>query len=250
MGPPEGQKAPLSATCFVVELEAASWPNSPKNQVTSRRPDFRHSGMCDLAARVFRCLYGQIDRPVIKSSGWVKGAVCEHQVGRRVRGRRSPFRPPRECSTDQRASRRAFTKSRANHSSFMPRCPGHMAEVRPIMTGDEWAAAVIDSPPTPDDVTITLDGRRIDSKKRRSPGWPRSRPTVQLARRLPTPLPDQSLPDVRRITEVLDRHGVDYLVIGGVATQAYGAERPTGDFDCLVRRQARTSTDWLPPSAS
>jgi hypothetical protein len=59
---------------------------------------------------------------------------------------------------------------------------------------------------------------------------------VQLARRLPTPLPDQSRPDVPRITEVLDRHRVDYLVIGGVATQAYGAERPTGDFDCLVRR--------------
>ena len=59
---------------------------------------------------------------------------------------------------------------------------------------------------------------------------------MQLARRLPTPLPDQSRPDVPRITEVLDRHGVDYLVIGGVATQAYGAERPTGDFDCLVRR--------------
>ena len=59
---------------------------------------------------------------------------------------------------------------------------------------------------------------------------------MQLARRLPTSLPDQSRPDVPRIIEVLDRHGVNYLVIGGVATQAYGAERPTGDFDCLVRR--------------
>ena len=49
-------------------------------------------------------------------------------------------------------------------------------------------------------------------------------------------MPDQPLPDVARISEVLDRHGVDYLVIGGVATQAYGAERPTSDFDCLVRR--------------
>jgi hypothetical protein len=57
---------------------------------------------------------------------------------------------------------------------------------------------------------------------------------VQLARRLPTPLPDQSRPDVRRITEDFDRYGVDYLVTGGVATQAYGAERPTGDFDCLA----------------
>ena len=41
-----------------------------------------------------------------------------------------------------------------------------MAAVRPIMTGDEWAAAAIDSPPTPDDVTITLEGRRIDSKEK------------------------------------------------------------------------------------
>jgi len=59
---------------------------------------------------------------------------------------------------------------------------------------------------------------------------------VQPAKRPPTPLPEHPLPEVARLTEVLDRHGVDYLVIGGVATQAYGAERPTGDFDCLVRR--------------
>jgi hypothetical protein len=32
------------------------------------------------------------------------------------------------------------------------------------MTGDEWAAANVGRRPTPDDVTITLDGRRIDSK--------------------------------------------------------------------------------------
>ncbi len=56
--------------------------------------------------------------------------------------------------------------------------------------------------------------------------------------RLPTPLPDTPSPDVARLTETLDRHGVDYLVIGGIATRAYGAERPTGDFDCLVRRSA------------
>ena len=37
---------------------------------------------------------------------------------------------------------------------------------------------------------------------------------MQLARRLQTRLPDQSRPDVPRITEVLDGHGVDHLVIG------------------------------------
>lgn len=51
-------------------------------------------------------------------------------------------------------------------------------------------------------------------------------------------MPDQSQPDTARITEVLGRFGVEYLVIGGVATQAYGAQRPTGDYDCLVRRSA------------
>ena len=34
------------------------------------------------------------------------------------------------------------------------------------MTGDKWAAADVGRPPTPDDVTITLDGRRIDSKEK------------------------------------------------------------------------------------
>jgi len=61
---------------------------------------------------------------------------------------------------------------------------------------------------------------------------------VQPDGRPPTPLPDTPSPDVARLTETLDRHGVDYLVIGGIATRAYGAERPTGDFDCLVRRSA------------
>ncbi|MHB1726665.1 MAG: hypothetical protein ACYCVN_10015 [Acidimicrobiales bacterium] len=41
-----------------------------------------------------------------------------------------------------------------------------MATVRPIMTGDEWAATDVGLPATPDDVTITLDGRRIDSKEK------------------------------------------------------------------------------------
>jgi hypothetical protein len=44
--------------------------------------------------------------------------------------------------------------------------PGLRTAARPIMTGGEWAAADIGRPPTPDDVTITLDGRRIDSKQK------------------------------------------------------------------------------------
>lgn len=37
-----------------------------------------------------------------------------------------------------------------------------------------------------------------------------------------------------RIFEVLDRHGVQYLVIGGVGAQLHGASRPTTDFDSLA----------------
>jgi hypothetical protein len=55
---------------------------------------------------------------------------------------------------------------------------------------------------------------------------------------LPTSSAEGSVPDVGRLIEVLDLHGVEYLVIGGVAAQAYGAARPTLDFDCLIRRSA------------
>jgi hypothetical protein len=37
--------------------------------------------------------------------------------------------------------------------------------------------------------------------------------------------------DLRRLIEVLDRHGVEYLMVGGVAAIGYGAERPTEDAD-------------------
>lgn len=39
-----------------------------------------------------------------------------------------------------------------------------------------------------------------------------------------------------RLVEVLDRHGVDYMVVGGVAVLAHGAQRLTVDLDCLVDR--------------
>ena len=43
-----------------------------------------------------------------------------------------------------------------------------MAEQHPVVTGQEWvaAAARIDRPPSADDVTITLDGRHLDSKEK------------------------------------------------------------------------------------
>ena len=39
--------------------------------------------------------------------------------------------------------------------------------------------------------------------------------------------------DLARILDVLDRHQVDYLLVGGVSANAYGALRRTADFDCL-----------------
>lgn len=42
--------------------------------------------------------------------------------------------------------------------------------------------------------------------------------------------------DLERILDALDRHHVDYLILGGVAANAYGAKRITKDFDCLPER--------------
>ena len=50
-----------------------------------------------------------------------------------------------------------------------------------------------------------------------------------------------------RLVTALDRHGVEYLVVGGVAARAYGASRETKDFDCLVRR-VRDNLDRLAPA--
>ena len=39
--------------------------------------------------------------------------------------------------------------------------------------------------------------------------------------------------DWPRIAECLDRHGVEYLIVGGVGAQLHGAQRLTYDFDSL-----------------
>jgi len=44
--------------------------------------------------------------------------------------------------------------------------------------------------------------------------------------------------DIERLVEVLDRHGVDYILVGGGAGRMLGAERLTEDTDCLARRAA------------
>lgn len=36
-----------------------------------------------------------------------------------------------------------------------------------------------------------------------------------------------------RILEVLARHGVEYVLVGGLGARAHGATRPTSDIDCV-----------------
>lgn len=59
-------------------------------------------------------------------------------------------------------------------------------------------------------------------------------------------MPERNGPphDQPRLIEALDRHGVEYLVCGGAAAQAYGVDRPTEDADCVVRRE-RANLDRL-----
>ena len=40
--------------------------------------------------------------------------------------------------------------------------------------------------------------------------------------------------DVAELTRLLNRHGVDYVVIGGVAMQAHGHVRSTQDLDVIA----------------
>jgi hypothetical protein len=42
--------------------------------------------------------------------------------------------------------------------------------------------------------------------------------------------------DVEQILAALTRHGVEFLLVGGVAAIAHGARRLTVDLDCLALR--------------
>ena len=44
--------------------------------------------------------------------------------------------------------------------------------------------------------------------------------------------PDSSF-DPDRVLETLDRHGVAFLLVGGLAARAHGAARQTADVDCV-----------------
>ncbi len=47
--------------------------------------------------------------------------------------------------------------------------------------------------------------------------------------------PENPTLDVLRLVEALNRHGVEHLIVGGVAALSYGARKPTRDMDCVVR---------------
>lgn len=57
------------------------------------------------------------------------------------------------------------------------------------------------------------------------------------AAEIPPAPEDPSAPelDVVRIVTALDRHGVEYVIVGGLAAVGYGAARLTNDADCVVR---------------
>jgi hypothetical protein len=67
-------------------------------------------------------------------------------------------------------------------------------------------------------------------------------PDVQFAKNndslAPTRSPDLGDFDPDRILEVLDRHHVDYPLIGAVAARRYGATRATYDVDCIPERSS------------
>jgi hypothetical protein len=54
-------------------------------------------------------------------------------------------------------------------------------------------------------------------------------------------------PNIAAIVQALERHDVEYVVVGGIAAQAYGAQRPTKDFDCLIHRTAENLETWQQP---
>jgi hypothetical protein len=59
--------------------------------------------------------------------------------------------------------------------------------------------------------------------------------------------PERPALDLGRLIGALERHGVEYLLCGGAAATAYGAERLTEDADCVVSRERANWIAWLRP---
>ena len=80
-------------------------------------------------------------------------------------------------------------------------------------------------PPTEDDVTELLDGRRLESRE-----------SVEAWLKEVEALSGPPL-DLNRLLEVLTRNDVDFVVVGGSAAGFLGASHLTEDADCVVRRE-------------
>src|SRR5687767_2459545 len=78
------------------------------------------------------------------------------------------------------------------------------------------------------------------ARRRFSPGGrtlrQRSKPRRTHAGPAVTQAPEPPPLDTSRLLETLNSHGVEYLIVGGVAAIAHGAQRPTNDVDCVARR--------------
>lgn len=48
--------------------------------------------------------------------------------------------------------------------------------------------------------------------------------------------------DFARIMQTLDRHGVEYLLVGGAAAIGYGAQRGTRDVNCMLPAATTTTS--------
>jgi hypothetical protein len=77
-------------------------------------------------------------------------------------------------------------------------------------------------PPTEDDVTVLLDGRRRDSRD----VVQALLVEVEAIRQLQAARDGPEL-DLPRLTDVLNRDNVEYLLVGSIAATAYGADERT-----------------------
>jgi hypothetical protein len=93
-----------------------------------------------------------------------------------------------------------------------------MSETRE-WTIDEFLAG---SRPPSDDVPMTLDWTPLDTREKLIADLEEIN-----RRRAASMTAEPDLFDLARILTTLDRHGVEYLVVGGLAARAHGATRPT-----------------------
>ncbi len=53
------------------------------------------------------------------------------------------------------------------------------------------------------------------------------------------------LPDWRAFVELLNSHGVEYVIVGAWARAFHGIPRSTGDIDFFVRRSSENAAKWM-----